>query len=594
VLRETRGEQAAMATHPFASPPAADLSAHGWIQKTDSATLYYGPDATVLVSDEFLDDHCMRLAEDARAAGDSLLGVAFEPVGGRRQPDVRGVVWVDRRTAELRRVEYTYTDLPASVSHRLLGGSVEYAHLPDGPWIVRRWSIRMPQVELHEGARTLPGRQADVYTAYADARLFAIREDGGEVLSTTARGGAPLLAAGDAAALEGVVWDSTRSAPLPGARVFVSGTGFEAVTDSAGRFRIAGMRGGSYTVAFSHFRLGPLAAALRPLSVSLAPGTTASLTLAVPSLPTVAAAVCPGGGEQPNHGVILGSLHGAPGAADGATVRATWTAAPGRAPGYVATVADASGGYALCGVPEGAEVAIAAGHSPGPAARARVRVDAGRPLLHDLLLSPGTLADAGATSEAVPLPGVTATGRPTLADFQRRRRAGRGILLTREEIAARNAHRTIDIFMGMPGVRMVDDGRGGLKIQMQGAVASAHLGEIRPQTQNPEIRLQDRRQAAQNAASGNTGNEYPVGVGSTGSSIPASERAGVGDCQVQFFVDGALFYPSREGDISGDIPLSLVEAVEVYRTIAETPVEFRSGKGQCGTVVIWTAAAHGR
>jgi hypothetical protein len=141
---------------------------------------------------------------------------------------------------------------------------------------------------------------------------------------------------------------------------------------------------------------------------------------------------------------------------------------------------------------------------------------------------------------------------------------------------------------------MVDDGRGGLKIQMTGAIASANLGELRPQTQDPRIRLQDQRQAAQSAASG-TGNEYPTGAGSTGGSVPASQRAGAGDCQVQFFVDGALFYPTREGDISSDVPLDLIEGLEVYRNVAETPVEFRGGQSAgCGTVVVWTAAAPAR
>jgi hypothetical protein len=446
--------------------------------------------------------------------------------------------------------------------------------------------------------RTTPSRDADIYTAYENARLFAIREDGGEVISTTARNGAALLAEGQSASVEGVVWDSTRAAPLAGARVFVSGTSLEAVTDSAGRFHIDGLRGGSYTVAFTHYRLGPAAAAVRPAPVEVAPGATAAVRLAVPGLSTVAAAVCPGGAEQPFRGVILGSIRGPEGTVPGATVRATWTAVDGaraRPGGYVASVADAAGGFALCGVPEGEEVTLSAGQPTGAGARARVRLAAGEPLQRDLLLAPGAGGEiAAASAPAVPLRGVTATGRATLADFQRRRRAGRGLFLTREQIAARNAHRTIDLFQGLPGVRMVDDGRGGLKLQMTGAIAPANLGEIRPQTQSQAIRLEDQRQASRTAAAGG-GNQYPTGAGSTGSSVPASERAGTGDCQVQFFVDGALFYPSREGDISGDVPLNLIEALEVYRSVAETPVEFRSGQSAgCGTVVIWTQAPSGR
>ena len=48
--------------------------------------------------------------------------------------------------------------------------------------------------------------------------------------------------------------------------------------------------------------------------------------------------------------------------------------------------------------------------------------------------------------------------------------------------------------------------------------------------------------------------------------------------------------------VGAGVPLGLVEAVEVYRNLAETPAEFRhSGRSSgCGTVVIWTQAAGAR
>ncbi|HSU15312.1 carboxypeptidase regulatory-like domain-containing protein [Longimicrobium sp.] len=605
VIRESRRDTGAVAQHPFASPPAAELSAKGWVQNTPAGTLYYGPDPAALVSDEFLTDHCLRLADNSDAAGDSLVGVAFEPVGGRRLPDIRGVLWLDRASAELRRVEYTYTGLPTPVSHPRLGGSVEYARVAGGPWIVRRWSIRMPQVEIQQGARTTPGRDADIYTAYENARLFAIRENGGEVVSTTAQNGAPALAAAGAAAVEGVVWDSTRAAPLSGARVYVSGTPLETVTDSAGHFRIEGLRGGTYTVAFTHYGLGPVAASVRPATVTTQAGQTATVALGVPGLATVAAAVCPDLAGQPHRGVIVGSLKAQQGAPAGATVRATWgasgTGAARRPAGYVATAADESGGFALCGVPEGQPVTVTAGSMAGTGARAEVRLAAGAPLQRDLLLAPGGGGAVAAASAdggpAVALPRVTATGRAALADFQRRRRSGRGIFLTRDQIAAKNAHRTADIFMGMPGVRLVDDGTGALKVQMAGAIAPRTLGGgVLPQTHSQAAAQADARSArnAQERGNGDPGATTPTaaGLGGEVAAGPISQRTGAGDCQVQFFVDGTRFYPSREGDISGDVPLGLVEAVEVYRSVAETPVEFRGGQSAgCGTVVIWTANA---
>ncbi|HEX8242274.1 MAG TPA: hypothetical protein VF541_02215, partial [Longimicrobium sp.] len=161
----------------------------------------------------------------------------------------------------------------------------------------------------------------------------------------------------------------------------------------------------------------------------------------------------------------------------------------------------------------------------------------------------------------------------------------------------RNPHRTVDVFMGMPGVRMVDDGRGGLKIQMAGATPSRTIGELRPQTQNYQVGLENSREAQRAATVGGGGSGVGglAGMGAEAQNIPASQRAGAGDCQVQFYVDGALFYPTHEGDISSDVPVGLIEALEVYRSVAETPVEFRSGHSAgCGTVVIWTSASASR
>jgi hypothetical protein len=598
VLRETRRDTAALAQHPFASPPAAELSAKGWVQATAEGRTFYGPDPAVLVSDEFLDDHCLRMVDGAR--GDSLVGVAFQPVGGRRLPDIRGTLWLSRATSELRRVDYTYTGLPDNVSHPRLGGTVEYARLADGPWIVTRWSIRMPQVELQQGQRTTPGREG-VYTAYENARLVAIHENGGQVLSTTAGNGATTASAADLAAIDGVVWDSLRAAPVAGARVFVSGTAFEAVTDSAGRFHVEGLRGGTYTVGFSAGRLGPAAAAVKPVSVTVAPGSTATAALAVPGLAAVASAACPDLGAQPNRGVVLGTVRGGAGAAAGATVRATWSAAGAGAArvaaGYVATTTDETGGFALCGVPEGQSVLLSSATTTG-GVREQVRLASGTPAQVGLVLGPGGAVAAAQASPggAVALRRVTATARRSMADFQRRRASGRGIFLTREQILAKNAHSTADVFMGLPGIAVIGNGRGGQKVQMTGAIVSDIFTENIDHNRPENVLNGDQRLGApQHPRSGSSPDETqqaPNSIVGRAKGQPISERAGMGDCQVQYYVDGALFYPTVEGDISADIPVSQIQAIEIYRNLAETPVEFRGNNfAGCGTVVIWTVNA---
>jgi hypothetical protein len=132
---------------PFRSLSAGELQAHGYVQRRYQLetgfieTEYYAPDASVLLSDPFLETHCFSLSAN-EGAGD-LIGVAFEPVRRSGPPNIEGVLWVDRESSELRFLEFTYT--PNSWKRRpLSGGHVEFDRLPDGSWVVARWAIRMP------------------------------------------------------------------------------------------------------------------------------------------------------------------------------------------------------------------------------------------------------------------------------------------------------------------------------------------------------------------------------------------------------------------------------------------------------------------
>jgi hypothetical protein len=126
---------------PFATLTADDLADHGYVHVTDDEVLYHGPDAHVLLSDRFLDTHCLR-AQRRGAERAGLIGIAFEPVRGRPVPDITGVLWLDGATGELQYLVYQYTGLddprvaPAS-------GRIEFDRLDSGAWVISRWWIRM-------------------------------------------------------------------------------------------------------------------------------------------------------------------------------------------------------------------------------------------------------------------------------------------------------------------------------------------------------------------------------------------------------------------------------------------------------------------
>jgi hypothetical protein len=304
VLRDVRAPASDLHELPFVSIPPAELARRGYVRTVAGDTLvYFAPDADVLLSDEFLDGHCFHVAE--RGADSSLVGLAFEPAGrARRVTDVRGVLWLERGTARLRRLEYAYANGPSATHLAGVGGTVEFAPLPSGPWIVRRWGIRMaaPRPPLASGVR----RTGQALSTLAD--VVALRENGGEVTAVAAPDAQPVVLAPESAPafVEGVAWDSTRHLPLRGVPVRLSGTDAEATTDSAGRSRIEAPAPGRYTLEVADSTLGPLLAAVPRPRVALAPGRTAHADVAVPPTSVVAEAICPRGTLASNQGVIFG------------------------------------------------------------------------------------------------------------------------------------------------------------------------------------------------------------------------------------------------------------------------------------------------
>jgi len=184
--------------HPFRSARPEDLAYGGWVQRQGNEGLkFWAPDAEVMLSESFLRLHCFRLVRSESDPG-GLLGLEFEPAPGRRAgpalPDVTGVLWIDRESAELRSLEYRYAALRLPVETDLLGGRVAFDHLPDGGWIVRSWEIRTPLAQLRE-LRSGNRRQQRV-------RLSGLQLEGRRVLAVWRTG--DVQASPDAAQPSGV------------------------------------------------------------------------------------------------------------------------------------------------------------------------------------------------------------------------------------------------------------------------------------------------------------------------------------------------------------------------------------------------------
>ena len=172
-MRRQNGEPRRVTGSPFHTLSPVELAEGGYVREEGDSLSFYGPDAHALLSDAFLDTHCL-YADPDRSDRQSV-ALAFEPVR-REAVDIRGTLRLDRRTGDLRDVEYEYTGLRVEGQRVPAGGAVEFRRLPSGAWIVSRWRIRSTRV----ARGTEWSRRGEQVAAVAE-----IREAGGEVTDVT-------------------------------------------------------------------------------------------------------------------------------------------------------------------------------------------------------------------------------------------------------------------------------------------------------------------------------------------------------------------------------------------------------------------------
>lgn len=399
VQQEQASTRAGMSGNPFTTVPLERLAAKGYMEEDGDSLLFHAPDARALLSDDFLEQHCFRL-QAAPAGQEGMIGLAFEPVRARRLPDIEGVLWLDRASSELRRMEFRYTGLDSRRAAEHAGGELEFRKLPAGDWIVSRWRIRMPLMGVQQVsvAQPMPGSEIRPVTQYT---LLGVREKGGELTQVARRDGSAVLASAGAR-LAGTVYDSTRRAGLAGARVWLSGTEYAAQTDSAGRYELGDLPEGRYAVSFGGARLDSLGYSPPPAPVTLSRGATTRHDMAVPPPVRLLAAACAAAGPSgadgaAGTGVLVGVVRRDGTAEPLAGTRVTLSAG-GR---ELEARTDARGVYRFCGAPAGAPVAVRV-EAPGAAVRTTLELG-GEPVLQDFTV--------GARAAAVARPARAESGR---------------------------------------------------------------------------------------------------------------------------------------------------------------------------------------
>jgi hypothetical protein len=353
----------------------------------DNATIYYAPGLDALLSSAFVEDHCFRLVSD-----NSRLGIVFEPAPNRRDvAELRGTLWLDRASSELRNMEFRYANVSAEQESNA-GGLMEFARLANGAWAISRWDIRMPVIEQRIRSQAFGG---------AGTRVTEIRVAGGEL--ALARRGNDTLWSQPPLVLTGTVIDSISGSSVAAARVSLSGTALAGITDARGRFDIRGVLPGEYTVEVRTPSLDSVSA-VHQSPLMFIDGTK-PVELRIPNGQQVGALLC-GNRRLDPAGIVVGhvSVRGDSLPPRNVKIAAEWTEVSLHASDpsvvsnqrrYLDARGDSHGMFRLCGVPVNTALLLRASADSASSSAVPVRIPAnGRFARAELTMDPQTAVTA--------------------------------------------------------------------------------------------------------------------------------------------------------------------------------------------------------
>jgi hypothetical protein len=623
---------------PWATIAPDSLHRVGYVATNrDGSVEYNAPGLDMLASNLFVEDHCFRTVDGGKTA---QLGIAFEPTPERRRrvPEIRGTLWVDRATSELKRLEFRYVNITPE-QEQFARAELGFVRLRDGGWAVDSWRIRMPVIE--QVVRPDHG---------AEPRVRAIQVAGGDL--AIARRGTDTLWARPRFTASAVVRDSVTDAVVVGARLAVGGG--ERTTDARGRVSIPNLLPGEYTIEVRTPALDSLNTAHRVGLVIVDSSTT--IELSVPNARAVASAICgaDAGARADGTGIVVGKALVPPGAGSltGGRVNAEWRASAeaDRVQRLQAQIA-ANGAFRICGLPLNTDVALDASAT----GFAMSRPSTVRPTSAVRLVRTELTLEA---SSALAARGATFTG-VVVFDSTKAPVEGAEVALPELGLSTRTDAKGAFRIVGIAGgehrvsVRRLGFGAADTRVVFQGSetverrvvlgravVLEAMTVSDRANDRSMRGFEENRRMglghfmtrqeldkftgmkllsALQNLTSfkpvlGRSGAfAYPTSsrapkflclpltrecAENHGAYWPDGPEAGRGvivACYALVYLDGVLMngskQPTEPFDLSTVAPEQL-EAVEWYASPSQTPLQYSRSGSQCGVLVLWTRRSH--
>ena len=445
------------------------------------------------------------------------------------------------------------------------------------------------------------------------------------------------------AVVRGVVFDSLEMRGLAGATVQIAdATGKpwtkSVQTDSGGRFALDGVPLGTYLIGFFHAKLDSLAIATTTFRADVRTPQSIDIRLGVPSARTIARALCGRTAIVDSTGLFMGYLRGADNAMPrpNGTVVVRWSelviekGAITRTAPSVEASSGRTGQVAVCGVPLGTPIVLAAASASdssgsfeltvprsgflhrdifvAPVTRRAVATSDSSPPV-DLLRGAGRLRGRVVASNGLPIPGARVslwgTGLETttgvdgafhLVDLPR----GTHTLEVRA-VGFSPIQTPVDIVHDAPDATEVS--LDNLAIQLDTVRVSAERIYTSPRTAEFERRLrsgtghiiEDREIVKRQAVSLTDVLRMVPGVLIMPSRYASEDVLmrggeavlGGGLCRPDIYIDGARVVNDPTFPINSLVLVNEVRAVEVYAHTGSVPMEMRTLSG-CGVIAVWT------
>jgi len=311
VTQQTTETTSGYSNRPFVSPAEASFFARlGFMQEDADGRLFSAPDADVLLDDAFAATHCFHI-QTADTDHPDQIGLAFAPTRGRDTlVDVKGVIWIDRVSPQLRTLDFLYTGLEPAATRFGSGGHLEFRTIENGLAFVERWHLRLATLTANGRSRDPTSRLPHDRRDRTDFRVADLRESGGIVLGAAWPGG---VAWDDSlAGLTGRVVQLHSAVPISSAFVSLAGTNTETLTSTDGSFELAPVVPGRYTLVVSDTTLAEYAAPRSTqLTTEVTRGRLTKIRVELPPLADVIQDICRGQRMPRGTSMIVGRVVGA-------------------------------------------------------------------------------------------------------------------------------------------------------------------------------------------------------------------------------------------------------------------------------------------